>query len=65
MLNHRNTSKSSNASVSMDPTTLIEEGLASVADTIDERIGKKWWSKFLYPLIIVGVLSVPIIYYYW
>jgi len=49
----------------MDPTTIIEEGLASVADSIEERIGKKWWSKFLYPLIIVGVLSVPIVYYYW
>ena len=49
----------------MDPSKLIEEGLVSVAESIGEKIEKKWWSKFVYPMLIIAVLAVPIIYYFW
>ena len=49
----------------MDPSTIIEEGLVNVAESIGEKIEKKWWSKFVYPILIVSVLLVPLIYYFW
>ena len=44
---------------------LIEKGLSDVADAIGEKIDGKWWAKILYPFLVVGVLAIPIIYYFW
>ena len=47
------------------PSGLIEEALAEIGDAIGERIEHKWWSKMLYPMLVLIFLSIPIIYYFW
>gem|GEM_PF-912580 len=44
---------------------VIEATVSALADSIDEKVGNKWWYKLLYPFFIVGVLAIPIIYYFW
>lgn len=47
------------------PDGLVEEMLGGIGDAIGERIEHKWWSKYLYPVFILTVLSAPVIYYFW
>jgi hypothetical protein len=47
------------------PDGLVEEMLGGIGDAIGERIEHKWWSKYLYPVFVLVVLSAPIIYYFW
>jgi len=46
------------------PDGLVEEMLGGIGDAIGERIEHKWWSKYLYPIFIVAILSIPVIYYF-
>jgi len=47
------------------PDGLVEEMLGGIGDAIGDRIEHKWWSKYLYPLFVLAVISIPVIYYFW
>ncbi len=55
----------SQSTMDSSPSGLIEEALAEIGDAIGERIEHKWWSKILYPMLVLIFLSIPIIYYFW
>lgn len=47
------------------PDGLVEEMLGGIGDAIGERIEHKWWSKYLYPIFVMAIISIPVIYYFW
>ncbi len=47
------------------PDKMIEEALESVGESLDKKLGGKWWVKPLYYASIGIVLSIPIIYFFW
>jgi len=47
------------------PDGLVEEMLGGIGDAIGDRIEHKWWSKYLYPLFVLAVISIPVVYYFW
>ena len=44
---------------------LIEEMFGGIGDAIGEKIEHKWWSKYLYPILVLIFLTIPVIYYFW
>tara|TARA_B100000767_G_scaffold120111_2_gene114520 strand:- start:3326 stop:3589 length:264 start_codon:yes stop_codon:yes gene_type:complete len=44
---------------------LIEEAFEEIGNAIGDRIDHKWWSKILYPIFVLTVISIPVIYYFW
>ena len=47
------------------PDGLVEEMLGGIGDAIGERIDHKWWSKYLYPIFVMAIISIPVIYYFY
>jgi len=47
------------------PDGLVEEMLGGIGDAIGERIEHKWWSKYLYPIFVMAIISIPVIYYFY
>jgi len=47
------------------PDQLIENVLEDVGNKLDEKYGQRNWVKWLYWLLVIVSLSVPIVYFFW
>lgn len=51
--------------VDLIPSQLVEEALESIGESVEKRVGGRWWIKPLYWASIVVILTIPVIYYFW
>ena len=54
-----------NMPVDLIPSQLVEEALESIGESVEKRVGGRWWIKPLYWASIVVILTIPVIYYFW
>lgn len=47
------------------PDGIVEEMLGGIGDALEERVKHKWWSKYIYPVFVLAVLSIPLVYFFW